>query len=109
LVNQIQEQAANNALSAERQRIQDIQDMTMPGMENIARDAMFGEKPLSAVDFAKEVAKAAQQSRVSHLNAMQKDANKSGAESVTNQAGANGEHEDEYLNALRGLAAKATK
>lgn len=52
LVNQIENAAAQNATTAERARIKDIEDMTAPGDEQTAYDAKFGDKPQDAAAYA---------------------------------------------------------
>lgn len=59
MVNEIRKDAAIDAINRERARIKDIQDMTLPGMEQTMQDALYGEHPMDSTAYAKEVAKAA--------------------------------------------------
>ena len=52
LVDQIEQAAALRATNAERQRIRDIEEMALPGSEQITNEAKY-EKPMSASDYAK--------------------------------------------------------
>ena len=52
LCNQIEQAAANNATNAERARIKDIEDMMIPGAEDSAYDAKYGDKPQDAAAYA---------------------------------------------------------
>ena len=56
LVGEIEEAAAQEARNAERQRIQDIEEMCLPGSEDMTNEAKF-TKPMSAEDYAKAVVK----------------------------------------------------
>ena len=52
LCNQIEQAAANSATNAERARIKDIEDMMIPGAEDSAYDAKYGDKPQDAAAYA---------------------------------------------------------
>lgn len=52
LCNQIEQEAATNATNAERARIKDIEDMMIPGAEDSAYDAKYGDKPQDAAAYA---------------------------------------------------------
>ena len=52
LVDQIEQAAALRATNAERQRIRDIEEMALPGSEQITNEAKY-DKPMSASDYAK--------------------------------------------------------
>ena len=52
LVNEIEEAAAQQARSDERQRIQDIEEMALPGSEVQTFEAKY-TKPISASTYAK--------------------------------------------------------
>ena len=52
LCNQIEQAAAVSATNAERARIKDIEDMMIPGAEDSAYDAKYGDKPLDAAAYA---------------------------------------------------------
>lgn len=94
LVNQV-EQAATNV---ERQRIRDIEEMTLTGSEDFANEAKF-TKPMSASDYAIAVAKNAKNKGNSYLEAVKEDAKNSGISGVEANAGASGE--EVFLNAIR--------
>lgn len=57
LVEQIKNEAAKDAVTAERKRIQEIENIAVPGMEEIANKAKF-ETGISAADTAMEILKA---------------------------------------------------
>lgn len=101
LVNQIRQDAAIDAINRERARIKDIQDMTLPGMEQVMQNALYGEHPMDATEYAKEVAKAARAQQQNHADSLRNDAQSSGANSV--QGGSGGEETDVYMNALRSI------
>ena len=101
LVNQIRQDAAIDAINRERARIKDIQDMTLPGMEQVMQNALYGEHPMDATEYAKEVAKAARAQQQNHADSLHNDAQSSGANSV--QGGPGGEETDVYMNALRSI------
>lgn len=102
-------EARAEATAAERSRIRDIYDMVIPGMEAAAKEAMFGENPASATDYAKTVAKNMREAGTNWLNSARKDAAASGVDRVNNStvpiAGAADPNES-YLNVLRGMAVK---
>lgn len=52
LCNQIEQAAATSATNAERARIKDIEDMMIPGAEDSAYDAKYGDKPQGAAAYA---------------------------------------------------------
>ena len=52
LCNQIEQAAAKNATNAERARIKDIEDMMIPGAEDSAYEAKYGDKPQDAAAYA---------------------------------------------------------
>lgn len=100
MVNEIKKDAAVDAITRERSRIKDIQDMTLPGMEKIMDDALYGEHPMDATEYAKEVAKFARQKAQDRANGMREDAKNSGANGV--KSGGE-EQPDSYLDALRSI------
>ncbi len=109
LVNEIEEAAAQNARNEERQRIQDIEEMSLPGSEDITNEAKF-VKPMSAADFAKAVVKNAKKQGDKFLNDIKKDVDGSGMNGVKNDAGtAGGQKDDEFMNAIKELGTKAKK
>ena len=107
LVNEIEEAAAQEARNAERQRIQDIEEMCLPGSEDMTNEAKFA-KPMSAEDYAKAVVKNAKKQGDKFLAGMEKDANDGGVNGVEASAGAagGGEKKDEFMDALKAMGAK---
>lgn len=102
LVDQIEQAAANNATTAERQRIRDIEEMAMPGSEQITDEAKF-TKPMSASDYAVAVVKDAKSKGASYLASAAADA-ADGANAVVNtqQPGT----ADEFMDAIKGAFKK---
>lgn len=102
LVDQIEQAAkmaaAEAATNAERVRIQNIEDMALPGSENLAAEAKF-VNPMSAEDFAKDMVKNAKTQGATYLAQVQKDAENSGINGVTN-ASPTGSG-DAFLDAIR--------
>ena len=112
LVGQAEQTAADQARQEERERIRDIEDMTMMGSEEEARQAKF-DKPVSADAFARAAMKKAKEQGMEYLNKAGKDAKDSGAGSV-GQAGQDdgkqgGKGEDSFLNAIRAIGKKNQK
>ena len=105
LVNEIMEAAAKDAREAERQRIQDIEEMSLPGSEDLAAEAKF-TKPMSAADYAKAVVKNAKKQGAEFLAALEDDAKKSGMGGVEAEAAGAGEKPDEFMDALKAMGAK---
>ena len=103
MVNEIRKDAAMDAINRERARIKDIQDMTLPGMEQTMQDALYGEHPMDATAYAKEVAKAAKKQAQNHVEALHDDAKNGGAKGV--KGGGDGQT-DIYLDALRSIGKK---
>ncbi len=103
MVNEIRKDAAVDAINRERARIKDIQDMTLPGMEQTMQDALYGEHPMDATAYAKEVAKAAKKQAQNHVEALHDDAKNGGANDV--KGGGDGQT-DIYLDALRSIGKK---
>lgn len=73
LVNQLVEEAVTNAVTAERQRIQDIENIAVPGSEEIVNKAKF-ETGVSAADTAMEILKNGKTKRATGLQNLQQDA-----------------------------------
>ena len=112
LVGQAEQTAADQARQEERERIRDIEDMTMMGSEEEARQAKF-DKPESADAFARAAMKKAKEQGMEYLNKAGKDAKDSGVGSV-GQAGQDdgkqgGKGEDSFLNAIRAIGKKNGK
>lgn len=106
LVNEIEEAAAQNARNEERQRIQDIEEMSLPGSEDMTNEAKF-TKPISAADFAKAVVKNAKQRGEKFLTGAKNDADNSGMNGVeTSTMAFNGVESDEFMAALKSVGAK---
>lgn len=103
MVNEIGKDAAIDAINRERARIKDIQDMTLPGMEQVMQDALYGEHPMDATAYAKEVAKAAKKQAQNHATALHDDAKNSGANGVQ---GGGDDQTDVYMDALRSIGKK---
>lgn len=87
----------NDAAAAERTRIQEIEDATMPGAENLATEAKF-TKPVDSATFVKNYiasmkAKQKEQS-ASYLKQAENAANASGANDIGNPPPANPEPEN---------------
>lgn len=100
----------NDAAAAERTRIQEIEDATMPGAENLATEAKF-TKPVDSATFAKNYiasmkAKQKEQS-ASYLRQAENAANASGANDIGNPPPANPEPENAKGNALLNAIRKA--
>lgn len=100
----------NDAAAAERTRIQEIEDATMPGAENLATEAKF-TKPVDSATFAKNYiasmkAKQKEQS-ASYLKQTENAANASGANDIGNPPPANPEPENAKGNALLNAIRKA--
>lgn len=104
LVNEIVEAAAKEAREAERQRIQDIEEMSLPGSEAMTAEAKF-TKPMSAEDYAKAVVKNAKAQGDKFLAGAAKDAAESGMGGVKAEA-TGGEKPDEFMDALKDMGAK---
>ena len=98
----------NEAITAERTRIKEIEDATMPGAEDQANEAKF-TKPVDSASFAKAMIasmKAKQQKQSQdYLDKVKKNAQDSGANDITNPPPANPEPEDakekSFMNSIR--------
>lgn len=102
LIDQIEQAAVQQATNAERQRIQDIEEMALPGSEEITTEAKF-TKPMSASDYAKAMVRNAKQQGAAWLEAAQKDAAAlNGVEQATPANGTN----DEFMDAIRNIGKK---
>lgn len=85
LVKQIEDQA----VSTERSRIQDIEDVALPGFESIVNEAKF-TNPIAAGDLAKEIVAQQKKQGGQYLIDRSEDAAKSGAGKVGACAGIEG-------------------
>lgn len=98
----------DEAITAERTRIKEIEDATMPGAEDQANEAKF-TKPVDSASFAKAMIasmKAKQQKQSQdYLDKVKKNAQDSGANGITNPPPANPEPEDaeekSFMNSIR--------
>ena len=106
LVDQIEQAAALRATNAERQRIRDIEEMALPGSEQITNEAKY-EKPMSASDYAKAAMKRAKEQGNEYLNNAKTDAKNSGAGTVENTPPAG--KTDEFLDAIKSVGQNAQK
>ena len=104
LVDQIEQAAAKAAAEAatnsERERIQNIENMALPGSEALAAKAKFTE-PMSAEDFAKEIVKNAKTQGATYLAQVQKDAQTSGVNAVGNTAASGQGSGDDFMAAIQ--------
>ena len=109
LVDQIEQAAATaaaaEATNAERSRIQSIEDMALPGSEKLAAEAKFS-KPMSAADFAEAMVKNAKTQGATYLAQVQRDAENSGVNGVTNTPPADKTEGDAFIAAIKGVAPK---
>ena len=104
LVDQIEQAAAQKAENNERQRIQDIEEMAIPGTEAVTAEAKF-IKPVSASDYAKSAMKLIRNQGAAMMNGLQRDADGSGVNGVKSQSPQNG-GADEFLDAIRDAGKK---
>lgn len=77
LAAEIEQKAARAATEAERTRIREIEDMALPGSEDLTASAKFG-KPISAEDYAKAAMKRAAAQGSAYLTGVKKDAQAAG-------------------------------
>ena len=106
LVDQIEQAAADRATNEERERIRDIEEMALPGSEEITAEAKF-TKPVSASDYAKAAMKRAKEQGSEYLNNAKADAKNSGAGAVENTPPAG--KTDEFLDAIQSVGQNAQK
>lgn len=106
LVDQIEQAAADRATNEERERIRDIEEMALPGSEEITAEAKF-TKPVSASDYAKAAMKRAKEQGSEYLNNAKADAKNSGAGTVENTPPAG--KPDEFLDAIKSVGQNAQK
>lgn len=104
LVGEIETAAAQNAAAAERQRIQDIEDMAIPGNEAMTSEAKF-TKPVSASEHAVAVAKWVKNQGSAYLTGARNDANASGMNGVQSEA-TGGQKPDAFMDALQTVGGK---
>lgn len=77
LVNQIEK----DAKAAERKRIQDIEDVVIPGFEEVANKAKF-ESPVEASEVAMKIIAEQKKQGTNYLNSREKDVKNSGIDGV---------------------------
>lgn len=102
LVNEIEEAAAQQARSDERQRIQDIEEMALPGSEEQTFEAKY-TKPISASTYAKAAMKKAKEQGNAWLNGAKNDAEH--LDGVKKETPGNGE-QDEFMDAIKSMGGK---
>ena len=102
LVAQIEQAAAQAATDTERQRIRDIEDMALPGSEDLTNEAKF-EKPVSAEDYAKAAMKRAKTQGSAYLDGIKKDAESANKVKQVPPAD-NGA--DEFMDAIKSVGKK---
>jgi len=90
LVDQIEQAATAAAVNAERERIKGIEDVALPGSEELTAKAKF-EEPMSVSDFAVALVKGAKTKGAAFLDAMREDGKESGADGVGNAPAPEGE------------------
>lgn len=105
LVSEIEEAAAKDAREQERQRIQDIEEMSLPGSEAMTTEAKF-TKPMSAADYAKAVVKNAKQQGAGLSGGRGQGRGRRGMSGVEGEPGG-GEKPDEFLDALKAMGKEA--
>lgn len=104
-VNEACAAAVNEAVTQERERIRDIEDMAMPGFEDQTNEAKF-VKPIAANEYAVNMMKAAKKSGEAFLNSAKEDAEGNGVNNV-GQDGNNEEgKEDPFINAIHAVNKK---
>ena len=97
LVLQIEQAAANQAAEAERSRIREIEDMALPGSEQITNDAKF-VKPVSANEYAVMAMKHVKSEGSRFLQNAADDSKESGVKLVGNSSSG---WSDEFMDALK--------
>ena len=109
LVDQIEQAAVaaatEAATNAERARIQSIEDMALPGSEKLAAEAKF-TKTMSTAEFAEAMVKNAKTQGATYLAQVQKDAQDSGVNGVTNTPPTDKTEGDAFIAAIKGVAPK---
>lgn len=104
LVDQIEQEAAKRAVDDERKRIQDIEEMSLPGSEEMTNEAKF-TKPMSASDYAMAMVKNAKNQGAAYLANAADDAKNSGAGGVQNEDTPTPKT-DEFMDALKSAGKK---
>lgn len=107
LVDQIEQAAADQATKDERKRIRDIEEMALPGSEEVTNEAKF-TKPISASDYAMAMVKNAKSQGAAYLKGVQDDAAGSGVSGIQQETPAGG-GQDEFMDAIKSIGANADK
>lgn len=102
LVAQIEQAAAQAATDTERQRIRDIEEMALPGSEDMTNEAKF-EKPVSAEDYAKDAMKRAKEQGSAYLDGIKKDAENA---NKVKQVPPADNKADEFMDAIKSVGKK---
>ena len=87
-------QIANTATAAERKRIQDIENVALPGFEDIVSKAKF-ETPISAAEVAVNIVAQQKKQGANYLKDVEDDVKNSGANDVAPGAREGGAEEKE--------------
>ena len=101
---QLVSEIVNAAVDAERQRIMDIENMALPGHEEMTTEAKF-TKPISASDYAQAAMKLVKTQGNAYLSGAKDDAANSGMGGVNNEANG-GEKPDTFMDALKTVGGK---
>lgn len=101
---QLVDEIVNAAVAAERKRIMDIENMALPGHEEMTTEAKF-TKPISASDYAQEAMKLVKTQGNAYLSGAKDDAANSGMGGVNNEANG-GEKPDAFMDALKTVGGK---
>lgn len=101
---QLVSEIVNAAVDAERQRIMDIENMALPGHEEMTTEAKF-TKPISASDYAQAAMKLVKTQGNTYLSGAKDDAANSGMGGVNNEANG-GEKPDTFMDALKTVGGK---
>lgn len=101
---QLVDEIVRAAVDAERQRIMDIEEMALPGHEEMTNEAKF-TKPISASDYAQAAMKLVKTQGDSYLNGIKNDVASSGMGAVTNEA-TGGQKPDAFMDALKTVGGK---
>ena len=103
LVDQIEQEAAERATNAERQRIRDIEEMALPGSEEMATEAKF-ERPVAAAEYAKAAVKRMKAQGEAWLKNAEEDAGPLGNVGQTTPPKGGDKIDDEMMAAIRNVA-----
>lgn len=102
LVDQIEQAAAKRATDAERQRIKDIEEMALPGSEELTAEAKF-TKPVDAAEYARAAVKQMKAQGEVWLKNAEEDAKPLGNVGQEMPQGKNG-NDDEMMAAIKNAA-----